>query len=163
MFYFWTKITINYWTLYKWHNSFGFINNLLLLFLVLILSFIYTIYSRDVLFKLDINKQVIPLCLFFFFRIAPIGVCSLAAARVAGMDDILKTMGKLGLYIVTVLCGLFVHALIVLPVVFFVFTRKNPYTFMKGVSDALMTAFGIASRFVAQKNIFSFLLQRGPK
>ena len=72
----------------------------------------------------------------------------MVAARIAGMDDILKATQKLGLFIVTVLCGLLVHGLIVLPLVFFAVTRKNPYAFMKGVSDAVMTAFGISSRFV---------------
>lgn len=81
-------------------------------------------------------------------RLAPIGVCSLVAARIAAMDGILQAMGKLGLYIMTVLCGLLIHSLIVLPLVFFFVTRKNPYAFMKGLRDALMTAFSIASRFV---------------
>ncbi|XP_078379251.1 excitatory amino acid transporter 3-like isoform X2 [Oculina patagonica] len=76
---------------------------------------------------------------------APIGVCSLVAARVAGLDDILSSMGKVGLFMVTDLCGLLIHSLIVLPLVFFVVTRRNPYVFMKGLGDALMTAFSIAS------------------
>ncbi len=89
-------------------------------------------------------------CMFFsfYFRLAPIGVCSLVAARIAAMDDIVEAMGKLGLYMVTVLCGFLVHSLIVIPLVFFVVTRKNPYDFMKGLKEALMTAFGISSRFV---------------
>ncbi len=82
-------------------------------------------------------------------RFAPIGVCSLVAARVAGLDDILSSMGKVGLFMVTDLCGLLIHSLIVLPLVFFVVTRRNPYVFMKGLGDALMTAFSIASRCVS--------------
>ena len=89
-------------------------------------------------------------CFLLLPRLAPIGVCSLVAFRIAGMDGILSAMGKLGLYIVTVICGLFIHSLVVLPLAFFVVTRKNPYAFMYGLRDALMTAFGIASRFVAQ-------------
>lgn len=61
------------------------------------------------------------------------------------MGDVLGAIGKLGLYIVTTLCGLFLHALVLLPLIFFVITRKNPYRFLKGASDALITAFGIAS------------------
>ncbi len=72
------------------------------------------------------------------------------ASRIAGMDDILSTMEKLAFYMLTVICGLFIHSLVVLPLVFFAVTRKNPYAFMKGLRDALMTAFGIASRFVAK-------------
>ena len=76
-------------------------------------------------------------------------VCSLVAARIAAMEDVLNVIGKLVLYLVTILCGLLIHSLVLLPLVFFVITRSNPYRFMKGVGDALMTAFGIASRFVA--------------
>ena len=83
-----------------------------------------------------------------FPRLAPVAVCSLVAARIAGVDDVLGAIGKLGLYILTTLCGLLGHALVLLPLIFFVITRKNPYAFIKGVGDALMTAFGIASRFV---------------
>ena len=87
--------------------------------------------------------------LFHLCRFGPIGVCSLIAARVAAVDNILGILEKLGLYLVTTLCGSFIHAVVVLPLVFFVVTRKNPYTFMQGVVDALVTAFGTASRFVA--------------
>ena len=81
---------------------------------------------------------------------APLGVCSLVASRVAGMDDILGTLEKLTFYMLTVIFGLFIHSLITLPLVFFLVTRKNPYLFMKGLRDALMTAFGIASRYEAK-------------
>jgi len=90
-------------------------------------------------------NEAIMIIVLIIMWLAPVGVCSLVAARIAGMDDILKAIQKLGLFIVTVLCGLLVHGLIVLPLVFFAVTRKNPYAFMKGVSDALMTAFGISS------------------
>ena len=83
-----------------------------------------------------------------YSRLAPVGVCSLVAARIAAMDDVLIALAKLGLYMVTVMCGLLIHSLIVIPLVFFVVTRKNPYVFMKGLREALMTAFGISSRFV---------------
>ena len=84
---------------------------------------------------------------FYDCRLAPLGVCSLVASRIAGMDDILGTLEKLTYYMLTVICGLFIHSLITLPLVFFVVTRKNPYSFMKGLREALMTAFGIASRY----------------
>ena len=90
---------------------------------------------------------------FSYFRLAPIGVCSLVSSRIAAMDDIVKAMGKLGLYMVTVLCGFLIHSLIVIPLIFFVVTRKNPYVFMKGLKEALMTAFGISSRFVNYSSI----------
>lgn len=87
---------------------------------------------------------------FYGCRLAPLGVCSLVASRIAGMDNILGTLEKLTFYMLTVICGLFIHSLITLPLVFFLVTRKNPYSFMKGLRDALMTAFGIASRYEAK-------------
>ena len=46
-----------------------------------------------------------------FPRLAPVAVCSLVAARIAGVDDVLGAIKKLGLYILTTLCGLLGHAL----------------------------------------------------
>jgi solute carrier family 1 (high affinity glutamate transporter) protein 2 len=45
----------------------------------------------------------------------------------------------------TVLFGLAIHALITLPVLFFLLTKKNPYTFMRGLLQAWITALGTAS------------------
>ena len=74
------------------------------------------------------------------------------AARVAEMEDIWESMQKLGMFIATVSIGLIIHTLIVLPIVYFAVTRKNPYAFIKGLRDALMIAFGIASRLVMWLN-----------
>lgn len=80
------------------------------------------------------------------FRYAPIGIFSLIATRVADMEDIPTAVSMLAMFIVTVLTGLFIHALIILPLMYFVVTRKNPYKFILGMRRALVTAFGISSR-----------------
>ena len=76
------------------------------------------------------------------------GVCSLIAQRVASMEDIGDELSRLALFIVTVMVGLFIHAFIILPLIFFVVRRTNPFVFMYGMKDAFMTAFGISSRWV---------------
>jgi len=84
----------------------------------------------------------------FLLRYAPIGVCSLIAQRVASMEDIADEMHRLALFIVTVMVGLIIHAFVILPLIFFVVRRTNPFVFMYGMKDAFMTAFGISSRYV---------------
>ncbi|XP_074634515.1 excitatory amino acid transporter 1-like [Acropora palmata] len=76
---------------------------------------------------------------------APIGVCSLIAQRVASMVDIGGELRRLALFIATVLVGLSIHAFIILPLIFFAVRKANPFTFMFGMKDAFVTAFGISS------------------
>ena len=62
------------------------------------------------------------------------------------MDDWEETFQQIGMYSLTVMVGLAIHAFVVLPLIYFIFTRKNPLVYLKGVSPALMTAFATASR-----------------
>ena len=64
------------------------------------------------------------------------------------MSDISGTFESLGMYILTVIVGLAIHSLIILPGLYFIFTRKNPLKFFEGIMQALLTAFGTGSRYV---------------
>nr|WAQ68527.1 glial glutamate transporter-like protein [Patiria miniata] len=77
--------------------------------------------------------------------ISPIGIFFLILGKILGMDDWVTVFSQIGLYSATVISGLFIHGLLVLPLLFVIFTRKNPFAFIKGVSPALMTAFATAS------------------
>lgn len=81
-----------------------------------------------------------------FPRYSPIGICSMIAAKLAAMTDILDALRLLGMFMVTVIVGLLIHVLIVLPIIFVAITRKNPYKFMQGLREAMVTAFGTDSR-----------------
>lgn len=81
-------------------------------------------------------------------RYAPIGILFLIAGKIVEMDDITSMGGQLGMYTITVICGLLIHAIIVLPTLYFLVTRKNPFVFIGGLLQALITALGTSSRYV---------------
>jgi Na+/H+-dicarboxylate symporter len=76
--------------------------------------------------------------------LTPIGVFFLVAWTVGriGLDQV---GGPLGAYMGTVLLGLAVHGFIVLPLVLWLCTRKNPFRFMWQMQRALFTAIGTDS------------------
>uniref|UniRef100_A0A3Q3DSC6 Amino acid transporter n=1 Tax=Hippocampus comes TaxID=109280 RepID=A0A3Q3DSC6_HIPCM len=74
----------------------------------------------------------------------PIGILFLIAAKIIEVED-WEIFRKMGLYMVTVLSGLAIHAIVCLPLIFFVIVRKNPYTFTLGMAQALVTALMISS------------------
>ena len=57
----------------------------------------------------------------------------------------LEVLSQTGWYVATVLLGLAIHALVTLPLILWVFTKRNPYRFMYQMSQALLTAFSTAS------------------
>ncbi|KAL7825071.1 hypothetical protein AOLI_G00322780 [Acnodon oligacanthus] len=76
---------------------------------------------------------------------APLGIMFLVAAKIVEMEDVGKLFASLGKYIACCLVGHALHGLLVLPLIYFVITRKNPYTFLLGLITALATAFGTSS------------------
>jgi Na+/H+-dicarboxylate symporter len=76
--------------------------------------------------------------------LTPIGVFMLVAWTVGriGLDAVI---GPLARYIGTVLIGLAIHGLLVLPLVLWIFARTRPYRYLWQMRRPLFTAFGIDS------------------
>ena len=76
--------------------------------------------------------------------LTPIGVFLLVSWTVGkiGLDGL---VGPLSKYIFTVIGGLIIHGLIILPLFLFIFTNENPFKFMFQMKRALATAFGTDS------------------
>lgn len=83
-----------------------------------------------------------------FCRYSPVGIMFLITGKILDLDDPGAVGRRLGMYMVTVLTGLIIHAVITLPLIYFLFTRKNPLLLFKGVLQAWVTALGTASRYV---------------
>lgn len=61
------------------------------------------------------------------------------------MDQPYEILAQLGLYMATVTVGLFIHGLIFLPIIYLFIVRRNPFKYILGAAQALLTALATAS------------------
>ena len=78
-------------------------------------------------------------------QVTPIAVAFLILPQIIKVKDLSIMIGAIGYYTLTVLLGIFIQSLITLPLIYYVATRKNPFTIIKHLSSALITAFGTSS------------------
>jgi len=86
--------------------------------------------------------------ILLLMKLAPFGIFCLVTARFGearAEGQFLSTLSQTGWYFLTVITGLAFHANVTLALVFWVFTKKNPYRFMIQMSQAILTAFSTAS------------------
>ena len=79
------------------------------------------------------------------FRLSPVGVLFLVAAKITEMQSLDEIVSQLGMYFLTVLIGLLIHGFIVLPLLYFLITKRNPYVYISNLAQALVTAFVTSS------------------
>jgi Na+/H+-dicarboxylate symporter len=80
--------------------------------------------------------------------IAPLGIACLIAGKLGNAGGIEKfglEFKKIGYYAVTVMAGLLIHAVIILPLILKFFAKRNIIAYAKGMSTALLTALSTAS------------------
>ena len=91
----------------------------------------------------EIVNRLIELVLYY----VPIGVCFIIISKLGESETgtFVQKLEALGLFAGTVAAGLLVHGYVVIPLIYFVCTRKNPYAYIKGLAQPLLTALGTAS------------------
>ncbi len=86
--------------------------------------------------------RIVHLIIYF----APIGVMSLIGTIVAEKrDELGELFSSLGMYSLTVLLGLLIHATIVLPLILKIRGKRQPFRYFANMGEALTTAFTTAS------------------
>uniref|UniRef100_A0A8B9E9Y3 Amino acid transporter n=1 Tax=Anser cygnoides TaxID=8845 RepID=A0A8B9E9Y3_ANSCY len=88
------------------------------------------------------RSEPVALCLGEYF---PFGIVFLIAGKILEMEDPSVIGQKLGLYAITVVSGLVIHGLVLLPLLFMLITKKNPFAFIKGILQALLIALATSS------------------
>ncbi len=79
----------------------------------------------------------------WIIKLLPIGVFGLIIKAVATTG--FELFRAVGMYMITIAIGLSFHLLIILPIVFYLFTKINPLKHFKAIAPAMMTAFSSSS------------------
>jgi Na+/H+-dicarboxylate symporter len=95
----------------------------------------------------EAGNEVIMKFVHIIMLFAPIGVFGLIAGKLAaaGGADFGLELLKLGKYFITVIIGLSIHAVIVLPLILVWFGRRRPLKYAANVMQAVITAWSTAS------------------
>ena len=122
----------------------------LIVFSVIFAGMLTTMGSRVAAISqmiVQVNDALLAFILLLM-RLAPIGIFCLVTARFGEAQaegNLIEVLQQTGAYFSTVLAGLALHALLTLPLILWIFTRRNPLRFMYQMSQALLTAFSTAS------------------
>ena len=118
-----------------------------IIFFALIFGFGITMMNGDrknqIINWFEAVFQIMMNITLFIIKLAPIGVFGLIIKAIATSGlDIFKAVG---LYIVTIATGLTIHLFIILPLIFYIFTKTNPLLHFKAMASALAMAFSTSS------------------
>lgn len=81
-------------------------------------------------------------------RAAPVGILGLVAGRIAqagGFEGFLPELMGVAKYFTTVVAGLLIHGVVVLPLILWLFGRRRPFRYLANMGTALTNAFCTAS------------------
>jgi len=124
-----------------------------IIFFAILLGFFLTkINEKPRLLLMEVfnaGLDVIMKITLFIIKFTPLGIFSISAKVIAQQvqlgNDVSEVIGRLGLYFLTVLIGLFIHAFITLPLSVKLIGKANPIKHFKNMATPLLTAFSTSS------------------
>jgi Na+/H+-dicarboxylate symporter len=94
----------------------------------------------------DQLEQAIMLVVNWVIFFTPLGIFAIVGSQVASAGgDFITVLLGIGKYVGVLMASLGIHFLIILPMIYFIWTRKNPFAYMGNVKEALLMAFATAS------------------
>jgi Na+/H+-dicarboxylate symporter len=126
---------------------------LAIIFFAILFGFFTTrINEKPRLLLMDVFNAVLDVIMkitLFIIKFTPLGIFSITAKVIAQQvqmgNEISEIFSRLGLYIITVLAGLFFHGLVTLPLSVKLIGRANPVKHFKNMATPLLTAFSTSS------------------
>ncbi|XP_067667908.1 excitatory amino acid transporter-like [Haliotis asinina] len=79
----------------------------------------------------------------------PIGILFIIMNKILEVRDLETAAQQLAMYMVTGLIGLAIHALVVLPAIYFILTKQNPFRVSLSLIESLLTGLGTSSSAAA--------------
>ncbi|XP_061634055.1 solute carrier family 1 member 7b isoform X2 [Phyllopteryx taeniolatus] len=99
--------------------------------------------------------KIVAIVIWYF----PFGIVFLVAGKILEMSDPSAMGKKLGFYAVTVVFGLVLHGLFILPSMYFFITKKSPIVYIRGILQALLIALATSSSSATLPITFKCLLE----
>uniref|UniRef100_A0A8C2Q7U0 Amino acid transporter n=1 Tax=Cyprinus carpio TaxID=7962 RepID=A0A8C2Q7U0_CYPCA len=92
--------------------------------------------------------KIVAIVIWYF----PFGIVFLVAGKILEMSDPSAMGKKLGFYAITVVMGLILHGLFILPSMYFFITKKSPIVYIRGILQALLISLATSSRYNTHKH-----------
>ncbi|XP_065124922.1 solute carrier family 1 member 7a [Paramisgurnus dabryanus] len=99
--------------------------------------------------------KIVAIVIWYF----PFGIVFLVAGKILEMDDPSAMGKKLGFYAITVVMGLVLHGLFILPSMYFFITKKSPIVYIRGILQALLISLATSSSSATLPITFKCLLE----
>uniref|UniRef100_A0A8B9GQV0 Amino acid transporter n=1 Tax=Astyanax mexicanus TaxID=7994 RepID=A0A8B9GQV0_ASTMX len=99
--------------------------------------------------------KIVAIVIWYF----PFGIVFLVAGKILEMSDPSDMGKKLGFYAITVVMGLILHGLFILPSMYFFITKKSPIVYIRGILQALLISLATSSSSATLPITFKCLLE----
>lgn len=128
-------------------------NMLSIIFFALLLGFFITKvndkYRQNLTDIFNSAFEVMMKLTMFIIKFTPLGILGIivkiVAEQAGDSEALLSILGRLGIYMITVLLGLFVHGTITLPLILKIVGKANPMKHFHALRTSLLTAFSTSS------------------